>query len=162
MSMWSFLIRGRREAIGLLIGGGMAIICGVVFVLLGGSGLVEEYQFWANSDPGIAEVIGKDQIGQQKFYVRCRISPGGGAGEYEGRFAVYEGLWRSLRKGQMLDVAYLRTNPAKMRLKGSIGDIGGLLLYLAAGLALLGIGGVVSFGSARFLLAAEREVRGDQ
>jgi hypothetical protein len=152
--MWSFLIRGRREAIGLLIGGGMAIICAVVFIVLGCTGLLEEYRFWTNSSPGIAEVIGKDQIGQQKFYVRCRMSVDPGPSRYEGRFVVYEGLWRSLRKGQMLDVAYLRSNPAKMRLKGSIGDIGGLLLYLIAGLALLGIGSVVSFGSARFLLAA--------
>ena len=134
----------------------MAIICAVVFVVLGCTGLMEEYQFWTNSSPGIGEVIGKDQIGQQKFYVRCRLSVDSSPSRYEGRFVVYEGLWRSLRKGQMLDVAYLRSNPAKMRLKGSIGDIGGLLFYLIAGLALLGIGGVVSFGSARFLLAASR------
>jgi hypothetical protein len=154
--MWSFLIRGRREAIGLLIGGGMAIICGVVFILVGCTGLMEEYQFWTNSSPGIAEVIGKDQIRQQKFYVRCRMLVDPGPSRYEGRFVVYEGLWRSLHKGQMLDVAYLRSNPAKMRLKGSIGDIGGLLLYLIAGLALLVLGAIVSFGSARFLLAAHR------
>jgi hypothetical protein len=157
--MWSFLIRGRREAIGLLIGGGMAIVCGVVFVLLGGAGLVEEYQFWANSNPGVAEVTGKDQSAQHKFYVRCRISAGGGHSQYEGHFVVYEGLWRSLRKGQMLDVVYLRSNPAEMRLKGSIGDIGELLLYLIGGVTLLGIGGIVSFGSVRFLLAARGSER---
>ena len=135
----------------------MAIICAVVFIVLGCTGLLEEYQFWTNSSLGVAEVIGKGQIGQQKFYVRCRMSVDAGPGRCEGRFVVYEGLWRSLRKGQMLDVAYLRSNPAKMRLKGSIGDIGGLLLYLIAGLALLGLGSVVSFGSARFLLAASGE-----
>src|SRR5260221_5982487 len=62
MRFWSIpgaLVVGYREAIGLLIGGGMALLFGLIFATTGTGALMQEYQFLTNSTTGIAEVIDK-------------------------------------------------------------------------------------------------------
>jgi hypothetical protein len=161
MRFWSIpgaLVVGYREAIGLLIGGGMALLFGLIFAGTGTGALMQEYQFLTNSNTGIAEVIAKQQIGQKNFFVECRLLSGGaGKTVYERSIPVYSGLWQNVRKGQTLNVEYLRNDPSNMRLAGSIGNLGDSLLRLLIGLLLLLIGVAVSIGATQFLVRAKRE-----
>ena len=161
MRFWSIpgaLVAGYREAIGLLIGGGMALVFGLIFAVTGTSGLVQEYQFLTNSTPGIAEVIGKQQTGPKNFYVRCRLISGGrGKTVSERSIPVYSGLWQNLRKGQTLNVDYLWTDPSNMRLAGSVGNVWDWLLHLLIGGLLLVIAVPVSIGAIQFLVRAKKE-----
>src|SRR5258708_19349961 len=120
MRFWSIpsaLVVGYREAIGLLIGGGMALLFGLIFATTGTGALMQEYQFLTNSTTGIAEVIGKQEIGQKNFFVECRLLSGGtGKTVYERSIPVYSGLCQNLRKGQTLNLHNLRTDPPILRL----------------------------------------------
>jgi hypothetical protein len=138
------VIIGYREAVALLIGGGMALLFGFYFAIGGAGALIQEYQFLTNSNTGIAEIMGKERAGQSNFFVDCRLLLGGSTKSvYEKRISVYSGLWQNLHKGQALNVEYLRTDPANMRLAGSIGNLGdtfqrllfGVLLVVAGTLA---------------------------
>jgi hypothetical protein len=160
MRFWSIpgvLVVGYREAIGLLVGGGMALVFGLIFAATGTGALTQEYQFLTNSTTGIAEVVGKRQAGQQNFFVDCRLLSDGVSKTVYGRsIPVYSGLWQNLRKGQTLNVAYLRNDPANMRLAGSVGNIGDGLLHLMIGLLLLAIAVPVLIGAIQFLVRERR------
>jgi Protein of unknown function (DUF3592) len=161
MRFWSIpgtLVAGYREAIGLLVGGGMALVFGLIFAITGTGALIQEYQFLTNSSTGIAEVIGKQQTGQKNFYVEFRLLSGGaGKTVYERSIPVYSGLWQNLRKGQTLNVDYLRNDPSNMRLVGSVGNVGDSLLHVLIGGLLLMIAVPVSIGAIQFLVRTKRE-----
>lgn len=154
MRFWSIpgaLVVGYREAVGLLLGGGMALVFGLSFAAAGAGALRQEYEFLTNSTTGIAEVVGKRQTGQQNFFVDCRLlSEGAGKTVYS--IPIYSGLWQNLRKGQTLNVAYLRNDPANLRLPGSVGNISDELLHLVIGLLLLVMAVPVLIGAIQFLL----------
>lgn len=153
MRVWSGALNlGYREAIGLLIGGGMALVWGLILTTLGAGKLIQEYQFMTNSTPGIAEVIGKERAGEKNFFVDCRLLSGASAPVYEKKISVYSGLWQNLRKGQTLNVDYLRNDPASMRLQGSIGNLGDSFLNLLLGLMLLAVAIVASIIATQFLV----------
>ena len=156
MRFWSIpgaLVVGYREAVGLLLGGVMAFVFGLIFAATGTGALMQEYQFLTNSTTGIAEVIGKRQTGQQSFFVDCRLLSAGASKNVYGRsIPVYSGLWQNLRKGQTLNVEFLRNDPANMRLPGSVGNIGDELLHLVTGLLLLVIGVPVLIAAIQFLV----------
>jgi hypothetical protein len=160
MRFWSIpgaLVVGYREAIGLLIGGGMALLFGLIFATSGTGALMQEYQFLTNSTTGIAEVIGKQQTGQKNFFVECRLLSGGaGKTVYERSIPVYSGLWQNLRKGQTLNVEYLRNDPSNMRLPGSVGNLGDSLLHVLIGGLLLVIAVPVTIGAIQFLTKKQR------
>ena len=127
----SAVVIGYREAVALLIGGGMALLFGFFFAIGGAGALIQEYQFLTSSTTGIAEIIGKERAGQNNFFVDCRLLLGSPAKSvYEKRIPVYSGLWQNLHKGQALNVEYLRTDPANMRLAGSIANLGDTFLHL--------------------------------
>jgi hypothetical protein len=143
-SLHNALLIGYREAVLLLIGGGMALLFGLIFTAGGSGALIDEYKFLTNSTTGIAEILGKERAGQNNFFVDCRLLLGGaGKVVYQKRLPVYSGLWQNLRKGQSLNVEYLRDDPANMRLPGSIGNLGDSLLHLLAGMFLVMVGTVV-------------------
>jgi hypothetical protein len=147
------VVIGYREAVGLLIGGGMALLFGFYFAIGGAGALSREYQFLTNSTTGIAEIIGKERVGQNTFFVDCRLLLGGPAKSvYEKRIAVYSGLWQNLRKGQALNVEYLRTDPANMRLAGSIGNLGDTFLRLLFGVLLVIVGTMATIVGVRVLV----------
>ena len=149
---------GYREAIGLLIGGGMSLVFGLIFATTGTAALMQEYQFLTNSTTGMAEVIGKQETGQKNFFVQCRLLFGGaGKTVYEKSIPVYSGLWQNLRKGQTLNVEYLRNDPSNMRLPGSVGDLGDSVLHVLIGGLLLVIAVPVTIGAIQFLVRAKRE-----
>ena len=139
----------------------MAIVCGIVFSVLGAAALTREYQFFANSTNGVAVVVAKERNGATSPYLRCRLLLYAGSKVYEARFPVSMQLWQNVRKGQTVDVEYLRNDPTNMRLKGSIGDVGGSLLDLLAGLTLLVVGVPISIGSARFLRRGDAEPKAE-
>ena len=159
----SALVIGYREAIALLIGGGMALLFGFVFAFGGCGALIQEYQFLTNSTTGIAEIVGKERTGQNNFSVDCRLLLGGSEKVvYEKRIPVYSGLWQNLRKGQALNVEYLRSDPANMRLPGSIGNLGDAFLHLSIGVFLAIVGTIASIVGVRFFVKkAEKEKVGD-
>jgi hypothetical protein len=147
------VVIGYREAVALLIGGGMALLFGFFFAIGGAGALIQEYQFLTNSTTGIAEIIGKERAGQNKFFVDCRLLLGGPAKMvYEKRIPVYSGLWQNLRKGQALNVEYLRTDPANMRLAGSIGNMGDTFLHLLFGVLLVIVGTIATMVGVRVLV----------
>src|SRR5258708_31441697 len=112
----------------------MALLCGLIFATTRRGALMQEYQFLTNSTTGIAEVIGKQEMGQKNFFVECRLLSGGtGKTVYERSIPVYSGLWQNLRKGQTLNVEYLRNDPSNMRLPGSVGNLGDSLLHVLIG-----------------------------
>ena len=129
----------------------MALIWGPILASQGTSALLQEYQFITNSGTGIAEVVGKTRVGQKDFYVDCRLLSGVGATVYEKRLSVYSGLWQNLRKGQTINVDYLRTDPANMRLQGSIGNLGDSLAHLVLGSLLIVIAIMASIGGVECL-----------
>jgi len=140
MRQWSRAF-GYREAVGLIIGGCIAVICGLYFALSGAGALIQEYRFLTNADAGIAEVIGKERTGPKSFVIDCRLLlAGSNSGIYKKTIPVYSGLWQALRKGQTVNVTYLRNDPANMRLEGSIGNLGDAFLHFVVGLFLLIIG----------------------
>jgi hypothetical protein len=152
-SLSSAPVIGHREAVALLIGGGLALLFGVIFALEGAWALTQEYQFLTNSTSGVAEIIGKERSGQSSFFVDCRLLVGiPNKAVYEKRIAVYSGLWQNLRKGQALNVQYLRSDPANMRLPGSIGNVWDSFLHLVIGLFLVIIGIAVLIVAIRFLV----------
>jgi hypothetical protein len=149
----SAVVIGYREAFALLIGGGMALLFGFYFAIGGAGALIQEYQFLTNSTTGIAEIVGKERAGQNNFVVDCRLLLGGSANSvYEKKIPVYSGLWQNLRKGQALNVEYLRTDPANMRLAGSIGNLGDAFLRLFFGVLLVIIGTVATMVGVRVLI----------
>ena len=140
-SIPSLPVIGYREAVALLIGGSLALLFGFIFAIGGAGGLIQEYQFLTNSTTGIAEIIGKERVGQNNFFVDCRLALSGSEKVvYQGKIPMYSGLWQNLRKGQVLNVEYLRTNPANMRLPGSIGNLGDTFLHLLFGVFLVIVG----------------------
>jgi hypothetical protein len=148
----SAVVIGYREAVALLIGGGMALLFGLYFAIGGAGALIQEYQFLTNSTTGIAEIMGKERAGQNNF-VDCRLLLGGSTKSvYEKRLPVYSGLWQNLRKGQALNVEYLRTDPANMRLAGSIGNLGDAFLRSFFGVLLLIVGTVATVVGIRVLV----------
>jgi hypothetical protein len=152
-SIPSLPVIGYREAVLLLIGGSMALLFGFIFGIGGSGALIQEYQFLTNSTTGIAEVIGKERVGQNDFFVDCRLAlNGSGKVVYQTKIPVYSGLWQNLRKGQALNVAYLRTDPANMRLPGSIGNLGDTFLHLLFGVFLVIIGTVATIVGIRVLV----------
>ena len=165
MRFWSILgalVVGYREAVGLLMGGGMALVFGLIFAATGTGALSQEYQFLMNSTTGIAEVVGKRQMGQQNFFVDCRLLSDGASKTVYGRsIPVYSGLWQNLRKGQTLNVEYLRNDPANMRLPGSVGNISDGLLHLVIGLLLLVIGVPVLIGAIQFLVRERKRPKAE-
>ena len=149
----SAVVIGYREAVALLIGGGMALLFGFFFAIGGAGALIQEYQFLTSSTTGIAEIIGKERAGQNNFFVDCRLLLGGPAKSvYEKRIPVYSGLWQNLHKGQALNVEYLRTDPANMRLAGSIGNLGDTFLHLLFGVLLVIVGTVATLVGVRVLV----------
>jgi hypothetical protein len=143
---------GYREAIALLIGGGMALLFGLIFAIGGAAALIQEYQFMTDSTNGIAEIVGKERAGQNNFFVDCRLLLGGPAKVvYERKIPVYSGLWQNLRKGQAVNVEYLRTDPANMRLSGSIGNLGDSFLHLLFGVFLVILGIVATMVGVRVM-----------
>jgi hypothetical protein len=153
---------GYREAVELLIGGGMALLFGLIFAIGGANALIQEYQFLTNSTTGIAEIVGKERSGQNNFFVDCRLLLSGPPKVvYEKRIPVYSGLWQNLHKGQTLNVEYLRTDPANLRLPGSIGNLPDLFLHLLGGVFLVIIGSVATIVGVRVLVreaGSRREV----
>jgi hypothetical protein len=149
----SAVVIGYREAVALLIGGGMALLFGFYFAIGGAGALIQEYQFLTNSTTGIAEIMGKERAGQNNFFVDCRLLLGGSTKSvYEKRLPVYSGLWQNLRKGQALNVEYLRTDPANMRLAGSIGNLADAFLRLFFGVLLVIVGTVATIVGVRVLV----------
>jgi hypothetical protein len=143
---------GHREAVELLIGGGMALLFGLIFAIGGANALIQECQFLTDSTTGIAEIVGKERAAQNNFFVDCRLLLSGPAKVvYEKRIPVYSGLWQNLHKGQNLNVEYLRTDPANMRLPGSIGNLPDLFLHLLGGVFLMIIGIVATIVGVRVL-----------
>jgi hypothetical protein len=132
---------GYREAVGLMVGGCIALICGLYFAISGAGALIQEYRFFTNSEAGVAEVTGKERTGPNGFVIDCRLLAAGNSSVvYKRTIPVYFGLWQALRKGQTVNVTYLRTDPANLRLQGSIGDLGDAFLHFLVGLFLLIIG----------------------
>jgi hypothetical protein len=151
------VVIGYREAVALLIGGGMALLFGFYFAIGGAGALIQEYQFLADSTTGIAEITGKERAGQNDFFVDCRLLLGGSAKNiYEKRIPVYSGLWQNLRKGQALNVEYLRTDPANMRLVGSIGNLGDTFQRLLFGVLLVIVGTMATMVGVRVLVREKR------
>jgi hypothetical protein len=151
---------GYREAVELLIGGGMALLFGLIFAGGGAGGLIQEYQFLTNATTGIAEIVGKERAGENNFFVDCRLLLSGPAQVvYEKRMPVYSGLWQNLHKGQALNVEYLRSDPANMRLPGSIGNLPDLFLHLLLGVGLVIIGIVATIVGIRVLVREARSPR---
>jgi hypothetical protein len=143
---------GYREAVLLLIGGGMALLFGLIFMAGGGRALVQEYKFLTNATTGIAEIVGKERAGRNDFFVDCRLLLSGpGKVDYEKRLPVYSGLWQNLRKGQSLNVEYLRDDPTNMRLPGSIENLGDSLLHLLVGVFLVIVGTIAVIVAIEFL-----------
>jgi hypothetical protein len=146
----SAVVIGYREAVALLIGGGMALLFGLYFAIGGAGALIQEYQFLTNSTNGIAEIMGKERAGENNFFVDCRLLLDGPTKSvYEKRIPVYSGLWQNLRKGQALNVEYLRTDPANMRLAGSIGNLGDTFQRLLFGVLLVIAGTIATIVGAR-------------
>jgi hypothetical protein len=144
-SIPSLPVIGYREAVALLIGGSLALLFGFIFAIGGAGGLIQEYQFLTKSTAGIAEIIGKERVGQNDFFVDCRLALSGSEKVvYQGKISVYSGLWQNLRKGQALNVEYLRTDPANMRLPGSIGNLGDTFLHLLFGMLLVIVGTIAA------------------
>jgi len=161
-SIASALPIGYREAVALLIGGGMALLFGFIFSIGGAGALTQEYQFLTNSTTGIAEIIGKERVGQSGFYVDCRLTLNSSAKfVYETKIPVYSGLWQNLRKGQTLNVEYLRNNPSNMRLPGSVGNLPDTFLHLLFGPFLVMVGTIATMVGVR-VLVRERAGRGTQ
>ena len=141
----SLPVIGYREAVALLIGGSLALLFGFIFAIEGAGAVIQEYQFLTNSTTGIAEIIGKERVGQNNFFVDCRLTLGGSEKlVYQGKIPVYSGLWLNLRKGQALNVEYLRSDPANMRLPGSIGNLGDTFLHLLSGVFLVIVGTIAT------------------
>jgi hypothetical protein len=152
-SIPSLPVIGYREAVALLIGGGLSLLFGFVFAIGGAGALFQEYQFFTNSATGIAEIIGKERVGQNNFVVNCRLTLNGTAKTvYETKIPVYSGLWQNLHKGQALDVEYLRTEPANMRLPGSVGNLGDTFLHLLFGMFLVLVGTIAAIVGVRVLV----------
>jgi hypothetical protein len=152
-SIPSALVIGYREAVALLIGGSMALLFGFIFAIGGGGALIQEYQFLTNSTTGIAEIIGKERLGQNNFFVDCRLALNGSEKiVYAAKIPVYSGLWQNLRKGQALNVEYLRTDPANMRLPGSVGNLGDTFLHLLFGVLLVIVGTIATIVGVRVLV----------
>jgi hypothetical protein len=144
-SISSLPVIGYREAVALLIGGSMALLFGFIFAIGGAGALIQEYQFLTNSTTGIAEIVGKERVGQNNFFVDCRLALSGSEKVvYQGKIPVYSGLWQNLRKGQELNVEYLRTDPANMRLAGSIGNLRDTFLHLLFGVFLVIVGTIAT------------------
>ncbi|HYZ75594.1 MAG TPA: hypothetical protein VE641_21130, partial [Chthoniobacterales bacterium] len=102
---------------------------------------------------GIAEIISKERVGQNNFFVDCRLALNGSEKVvYQGKISVYSGLWQNLRKGQALNVQYLRTDPANMRLPDSIGNLGDTFLHLLFGVFLVGVGTIATIAGVRVLV----------
>jgi hypothetical protein len=151
----SALTIGYREAIPLLIGGGMALLFGLIFAIGGAVALIQEYQFLTDSTTGIAEIVGKERAGQNNFFVDCRLLLGAPKKVvYERKIPVYSGLWQNLRKGQALNVEYLRTDPANMRLSGSIGNLRDSFLHLLFGVFLVILGIFATMVGVRVMVKA--------
>jgi len=152
-SIPSLQVIGYREAVLLLIGGSMALLFGFIFAIGGAGGLIKEYQFLTNSRTGIAEIISKERVGDNNFFVDCRLALNGTEKVvYQGKISVYSGLWQNLRKGQALNVEYLRTDPANMRLPGSIGNLGDTSLHLFFGVFLVIVGTIATIVGVRVLV----------
>jgi hypothetical protein len=152
-SIASALVIGYREAVGLLIGGGMALLFGFIFAIGGAGALMQEYQFLTNSTTGTAEIIGKERVGQTNFYVDCRLALNSSEKlVYQTKISVYSGLWQNLRKGQVLNVEYLRNDPSNMRLPGSIGNLGDTFLRLLFGVFLVIVGTMATMVGIRVLV----------
>jgi hypothetical protein len=155
-SLHNAFVIGYREAILLLIGGGMALLFGLIFTAGGGGALTQEYKFLTNSTTGIAEIVGKVRAGPNDFFVDCRLLLSGpGKVNYDKRLSVYAGLWQNLHKGQSLNVEYLRDDPADMRLPGSMGNLGDSLLHLLVGVFLVIIGSIAVISAIQFLARGE-------
>ena len=132
----------------------MALLFGLIFTAGGSGALIDEYKFLTNSTTGVAEIVGKERAGQTDFFVDCRLLlSGAGKVVYEKRLSVYSGLWQNLRKGQSLNVEYLRDDPANMRLPGSIGNLGDSFLHLLAGVFLVVVGTIVLIIAIQFLVS---------
>ena len=131
----------------------MALIFGLIFAVGGAGSLTQEYQFLTNSTTGIAEIVSKQRAGQNNFFIDCRLLSGGRDKiVYEKRIPVYAGLWQNLRKGQALNVEYLRSDPANMRLPGSVGNIGDSFLHLLVGVFLVIVGIIATIVGLRVLV----------
>ena len=138
----------------------MALLFGLIFAGGGAGGLIQEYQFLTNATTGIAEIVGKERAGENNFFVDCRLLLSDPAKVvYEKRMPVYSGLWQNLHKGQALNVEYLRSDPANMRLPGSIGNLPDLLLHLLLGVGLVIIGIVATIVGIRVLVREARSPR---
>jgi hypothetical protein len=152
-SIPSLQVIGYREAVLLLIGGSMALLFGFIFAIGGAGGLIKEYQFLTNSTTGIAEIISKERVGDNNFFVDCRLALNGSEKIfYQGKIPVYSGLWQNLHKGQALNVEYLRTDPANMRLPGSVGNLGDTFLHLLFGVFLVIVGTIATIVGVRVLV----------
>jgi len=162
-SIPSLPVIGYREAVALLIGGGMALLFGFIFAIGGAGALIQEYQFLTNSTTGIAEIVGKERVGQNNFFVDCRLVLSGSEKVvYQGKIPVYSGLWQNLRKGQALNVEYLRTDPANMRLPGSIGNLGDAFLHLLFGVFLVVMGTIATIVGVPVLVREKGQQNGQE
>lgn len=131
----------------------MALLFGLIFAIGGAAALIREYQFLTDSTAGIAEIVGKQRAGQNSFFVDCRLLLGGPEKVvYEAKIPVYAGLWQNLRKGQAVNVEYLRTDPANMRLSGSIGNLGDSFLHVLFGVFLVILGIVATMVGVRVVI----------
>ena len=131
----------------------MALLFGFIFAVGGAGALIQEYQFLTNSTTGVAEITGKERVGQNNFLVECRLALNGSEKiVYKAKISVYSGLWQNLRKGQDLNVEYLRTDPANMRLPGSVGNLGDTFLHLLFGVFLVIAGTVATIVGVRVLV----------
>jgi hypothetical protein len=156
-SIPSLPVIGYREAVALLIGGSMALLFGIIFAIGGAGALMQEYQFFTNSTTGVAEIIGKERGGQNNFYVDCRLTLNSSEKlVYQTKIPVYSGLWQNLRKGQTLNVEYLRNNPSNMRLPGSIGNLPDTFLHLLFGPFLVIVGTIATMVGVRVLVREKR------
>ena len=123
----------------------MALIFGLIFAGGGAGSLSQEYQFLTNSTTGIAEIVAKDRTGENNFFIDCKLlSEGREKIVYQKRIPVYSGLWQNLRKGQALNVEYLRSDPANMRLPGSVGNLPDSFLHLLVGVFLVFVGSIAT------------------
>jgi len=138
----------------------MSLISGLIFAIGGAGSLSQEYQFLTNSTTGVAEIVAKDRAGPNNFFIDCRLLSGGREKVvYEKKIPVYSGLWQNLRKGQALNVEYLRNDPANMRLPGSVGNLGDSFLHLLVGVFLVIIGIVAAFVGLRVLIREAKSRR---
>ena len=136
----------------------MALLFGFIFAMGGAGALIQEYQFLTNSTTGIAEIMGKERVGQNNFFVDCRLALNDSEKiVYEAKIPVYSGLWQNLRKGQALSIEYLRTNPANMRLPGSVGNLGDTFLHLLFGVLLVIVGTIATIVGVRVLVREKRQ-----